>query len=212
MTEQCKIYLDPWDKADLEGTAMLINRMPDITDRTYRGVTCQRWLVRFQPDQDNAFRWLDYTDAEAYEYPYLTPHVFTLGSPYIALNDASPALSFLSAHSIELTWTAGNHVAAFLFSHDGFYRGFAILYSTFAASGGAGLTALAIRKNDAALDGFTLGKSTTVGGPYPLGVTRIPPRPMSKGDVITAALTGPQPAGESIALDNIIVSLFCAWD
>ncbi len=212
MTEQCKIYLDPWDKLDLEGTAMLISRMPDITDREYRGVTCQRWFVRFVPDQAIVFRWLDYGDAEPYEYPYLTPHVFTLGGPYIAIDENSPRFTFLSAHSIELTWEADNHVAAFVMGHDGFYRGFSIVYSTFSASGGAILTSLRMRLGDSALHSRSLYQSTTPGGPYLDSGLSVPPYPFSTLQTITAALYGPQPAGESIALSNIIVSLYCSWD
>jgi len=212
MTEQCKIYLDPWDKTDLEGTAMLINRMPDIDERTYRSVTCQRWLVRFLPDQDNAMRWLDYNDAETYEYPYLTPHVFTLAVPSIAINDASPACSFLSAHAVQLTWWPGIHVAAFIMPHDGFLRGYSIMYTTVGASGGSNPTMFTVRKNDVWLDGLTLAHSTTPGGPYSADFHRTPPRTFADGDKITAGLTGPQPAGEDIELSNIIASLFCAWD
>lgn len=212
MTEQCAIYLDPWDKTDLEATAMLIARMPDITDRIYRGVTCQRWFVRFVPDQAVVFRWLDYGDAEPYVFPYLTPHVFTLGTPLIEITDASPARSFLSAHSIELAWEAANHVAAFLMPSDGFYRGFSIIYTTASATGGASLTILRIRRQDVGLDGHSLAKSTTVGGPWALDIIRTPPRPFWKGDAITAALSGPQPAGETVELSNVIVSVFCAWD
>lgn len=212
MTQQCKIYLDPWDKADLEGTAMLIDRIPDITERTYRGVTCQRWLVRFAPDQDNAKRWLDYGDAEPYTYPHLAPHVFTLGSPYIAIDSGSPALSFLSAHSIELAWELGNLIAAFVMPHDGFFRTGSIVYTVFAASGGANLTTVSIRMGTAELDARTLTRSIDPGGPYSDAWTRTPPKAFTKGQKITAALTGPQPAGENVALSNIIMSIFCSWE
>lgn len=67
--EGCNIYLDPWDKTDLEGHALLTDRIPDTPERSYRGVTCERWLVRFQEDQDATPRWLDYSDAIAWDPP-----------------------------------------------------------------------------------------------------------------------------------------------
>lgn len=211
MTEQCKIYLDPWDKTDLEGTAMLIKRMPDIEEGTYRGVTCQRWFVRFLPDQDIVFRWLDYDDAEPYAYPHLATHVFTMGSPYIAITDASPTLSFLSAHSIELTWRAGNHVAAFQERQPSWLVGYSLVYTVFAATGGASLTSISLRAGDVALTSISMPNSTTIGGPYSQSWTWPSPFSIPGFSHLTAAFSGPQPAGESIALSNIIATMFIAW-
>jgi len=211
MTEQCKIYLDPWDKNHLEGTAMLIDRIPDTYEATYRGVTCQRWLARFAPDQDNAKRWLDYTDAEPYDYPELSPYALTLGSPDMEITDASPAITFFNAHGVTLTWISGNHVSAFRMPHDGYFRGASIVYTTAPPSANADLTILAIRKNDYPLDAYTLSYSTTSGGPYSIGWTRTPPKAVTKDNLITAGLTGPQPAGEFIRLTDIIVSIFMTW-
>lgn len=211
MTEQCKIYLDPWDKADLEGTAMLINRMPDIGERTYRGVTCQRWLVRFQPDQDNAMRWLDYGDAETYVYPHLAPHALTLGSTEIILNDASPILSFPTIHGVTAKWYASNHLAAFQQRETSWLLGYSLVYTVQAATGGSALTSISFRRGDVQIHSVSMANSTTVGGPYFQSWTWSSPFSIAPHSFITAGFTGPQPAGESIQLTNIIIALFLAW-
>ena len=98
--EGVNVYNDPWDKADLEGFAMLFDRIPDTNERTYRGVTCQRWLVRFQEDQEPTPRWIDYGDAVPWIQPLFNtinfqldrpPHQFTAASQLAGLywNDSS---------------------------------------------------------------------------------------------------------------------------
>lgn len=65
----CDVFLDPWVKDNLEGHALLLQRIPDTPESTHHGVTCQRWHVRFHEDQDISSRWLDYGDAITWEPP-----------------------------------------------------------------------------------------------------------------------------------------------
>lgn len=211
MTEQCAIYLDPWDKTDLEGTAMLIGRMPDITNRLYRGVTCQRWFVRFLPDQDIIFRWLDYGDAEAYVYPIQDSFAISFGLRSITINDASPALSFPKSHAVDMDWWATLHKCAVRIPQAAGYFGMTITYTVTAATGGASLTALRIRKNDTGITGYNLSASTTAGGPYAGRIIHPTPYPLADPDMFTVGLSGPQPADESVTLTNILITTFIAW-
>jgi hypothetical protein len=66
---QAPIYLNPWLKTELEGNALLVDKIPDLDDVIHDGVTCQKWLVRFAPDQLLVRRWLDYADAVTYDVP-----------------------------------------------------------------------------------------------------------------------------------------------
>jgi len=211
MTEQCKIYLDPWDKNDLEGTAMLIDRIPDTYEATYRGVTCQRWLVRFMPDQDNAKRWLDYTDAEAYVYPIQNAAQFTFSLDELIRNDASPSIDFPYVGQVKAIHESYSLSASFIMLRDGRLAGASICYSVDNADADAAETGGTIRINGSNIKTFPMIHSLNPGGPYYHKFTVTSGYPIATGNRLTLGFYGTQPPGKSVWLRRIIATVEIEW-
>jgi len=211
MAEQCAIYLDPYDKTNLEGTAMLIGRMPDIGDRTYRGVTCQRWFVRFLPDQAIVYRWLDYGDAEPYVFPIVDSHMFNFSLASLVRNPGSPTFDFPKIGEVVAQFYLGPYIAAYITSRPGrliHLRGF---YTVVAATGGAALTWLSAVSNDVGIASKVLAYSTTPGGPYVFFWNSTDSNILATGGAFTLVLSGTQPAGEQVTLANMVFTAEVEW-
>lgn len=207
---QCPIYLDPWEKEQLEGVALMVQRIPDTEERTHHGVTCQRWHVRFEEDQDLAVRWLDVADKYLWEPVIRNTSLIQWNIPEANFTDEIAKVPFRIG-PVELYWTAGNPLAAFVAPAAGRIRCFSLhsFVSAYNADGDRPTFQLLLNSV------FLIGYYPTNGAHVGVHDYEVTPdykdKIFAKGDRITAHILCILEEGETVTLTNSLMFPLIQW-
>lgn len=210
-TQQCPIYLDPWDKLSLEGVAMCVSRMANIADATYRGVTCQRWWVRFGPGLELVHRWLDVADQSDYVYPIDRSAWILFTHAAFTRDENSLWYTPLYVGQVQPSDQAGDLTGAVRLYNDAWVTGYSLSYRVTAKAGTPILSTVRARIIGKDAASFVMPLSTTIGGPYFQHLHFLAPVECAAQDRLTGYVVGTQGAGDSITFADVILSVEISW-
>lgn len=211
MANQAKIYHDPWHKTSLEGTAQLCYRIPDTPGTTHHGITCQRWLVRFLPDQDLTARWLDVADIEPYILPTQDSNQYAFSRATLLFDIDEWVRLSLKVGEVEARYVFTDFQAGYVLPRAGRLSALAYCYTTANATGGAALAFMRPWRDGTPIFADTMTDSTTIGGPYTRHLLRPDIIQYNAGQVLTLSVDSIQPEGEGIQLTKIIATIEINW-
>lgn len=204
------VYLDPYEKTELEGHALCVQRIANIPESTHHGVTCQRWHVRFQEDQDNTARWVDAGDFIDWVPPAWNVSCFQFQLPSATFSEGVGSHPFWTGDvQLSQAWVGdGPHL---VIPCNGRLRGVSLYSHTSGKAGTPGPVTTPVFVN-ASLDwNFTIPDAQTVcvhsfNATYPIdGV------PVAKGDKVTIRAQCTCDGAETLTLQNLILILMFQW-
>lgn len=210
-TQQCPIYLDPWDKENLEGAAMCVSRMLGIEERTYRGITCERWHVRFGPGQGLCHRWLDVADQSNYVYPIDRSVWILFTHAQFTRDSESLWYTPLYVGQVQPVDLPPDLSGAVRIYNNAWVTGYSLSYRVTAKAGTPILSTIRARIIGKYALSIVMTDSTTIGGPYFQELHYAAPFQCAEPDRLTGYVIGTQEAGDSVTFADVILSVEISW-